>query len=188
MLNDLREPLGAALRSLGLSANTESAADLDAAAKLLVSWKRNVARFSTNEARENLRKGVYAAIQTYNGEFAHASRFNNRLRFFVPREGSMLNSDQLAIGADTESADLAHAFIDFFLRPDIAAINMEDIDYMMPNDPALEIVRGKIRNSDAFFFPPEVLARCEVIRNVGASIALYDAAWEKVLFSDEGDK
>lgn len=184
MLNDMREPLGAALRHLGHSVNSTDAAELDAAADQLIAWKKNIDKFSTDTAREGLRRGTYAAIQTYNGEFTLAAQFNGDLAFLVPEEGSMMNSDQLVIGADTESADLAHAFINFFLRPDVAAINMEDIYYVMPNTPALDIVKGRIRNSTAFFFPKEVLDRCEVVLNVGDGIDLYDRTWEKVLFSD----
>lgn len=184
MLNDMREPFGAALRHLGYSVNTVDPDEIRDATRQLIKWKENIAVFSVDDAREGLRRGKYAAIQTYSGEFTLAANFNSDLDFFVPAEGSMLNSDQLVIGADTENPGLAHAFINFFLRPDIAAINMEDVYYFMPNGPALDIVREKFRNSAAFFIPREVMDRCQVIENLGRDSRLYDKAWEQVLFND----
>ena len=184
MLNDMRETLGAALCFLGLSVNTTNPTEIRDATRLLAKWKENLAMFSVDEAREGLRRGKFAAIQTYNGEFTLAANFNKDLDFYVPAEGTMLNSDQFVIGADTEHPDLAHAFIDFFLRPDIAAINMENIYYYMPNSPALEKVAERLKTNPAFTVPREVMEKCQVIEGVGDKRGLYDKAWEQVLFNE----
>ena len=184
MLNDLRETLGAALCSLGFSVNTTNPAEIRDATRLLSKWKENLAMFSVDDAREGLRRGKFAAIQTYNGEFTLAANFNKDLDFYVPEEGSLLNSDQFVIGADAEYPDLAHAFINFFLRPDIAAINMEDIYYYMPNGPALEKVANRLKTNPAFNVPREVMEKCQVIRGLGDERSLYDNAWEQVLFNE----
>jgi spermidine/putrescine transport system substrate-binding protein len=183
MLNDMREPLGAALLHLGYSANSTNPDEIEQAARQLVEWKKNIAVFSVEDAREGLRKNDYVAIQTYNGEFTMAAQTDPDIEFYVPREGSMLNSDLFAIGADTEQSELAHAFINFFLRPDIAAINMEDAFYYMPNGAALDIVR-KNPNINPAFFTSQLTDRCEVVRSLGPDTDLYDSAWAEVLFSD----
>lgn len=182
MLNDIREPIGAALRYLGHSANSTDPGEIRSAARQIIEWKPNIAMFSVEDAREGLRKGELAAIQTYNGEFALLARTNPNLAFFVPDEGSTLNSDQFVIGADTEQPALAHAFIDFFLDPDIAVINMEDTSYYMPNGPAREIIREKSGRNPSFF-TEEMRDKCEVVMNLGGAVRLYDDAWAEVLFS-----
>ena len=185
MLNDMREPLGAALRFLGYSINTTNPDEIGKAGDLLLDWKRNIALFSTEDARDRLIAGELAAIHSYNGDFSFAAREDEGFAFFVPKEGSVFSTDKFAIGADTREPALAHAFIDFFLRPDIAELNMEDICYYMPNRPALEAVEEHFRSDPVFFLPRDAEDRYEVLRPVGDAFRLYDEAWERVLFSDE---
>lgn len=186
MLNDMREPLGAALRFLGHSVNTTTPRELEEAAEQLIDWKRNIATFSTDIARDRLLAGELAAIHTYNGDFTFAAREDDKYAFFLPKEGGVFSTDKFVIGADTRQPALAHAFIEFFLRPDIAAINMEDICYYMPNRPALALVEETFKNDPVFFLPRDAGDKYEVLRPLDAAVfPLYDAAWEKVLFADE---
>ncbi len=41
----------------------------------------------------------------------------------VPKEGTLVSMDTFAIPADAKNVDEAHAFINFMLRPEIAARN-----------------------------------------------------------------
>ena len=184
MINDMREALGAALRHLGYSVNSVDPSEIDAATRVLRGWKKNLAMFSVDQAKIGLRDGQYAAIQAYNGDVALVMEENPDIEFFVPREGAPLNSDLLVIGADTAAPRLAHAFINHFLDPDVAAINMKHIRYTMPNIPAREKMDAEWQNNSAFNIPPETLSASEVILNIGSHRSLYDKAWEETLIGE----
>ncbi len=185
MLNDMREVLGAGLKELGKSLNSTNRDDLRAAGDLVVRWKRNLAMFDVDLAKEGLRTGKLVAIQAYNGDIAELMIDNPNIGFFVPSEGSAFNSDNLVVAADSASPELAHAFIDFFLEPGVAARNMEAILYYMPNAEAHKRLPPDFLSTLAFDIPDEVKKRCEVIRHLGDSMPLYDAAWSDVLLGGE---
>lgn len=181
MMNDTRETIGAALKFLGYSVNSSVSREVQEAGRVVREWKENLAMFSVDEAREGLISGKYAAIQAYNGDFVHIQKDNPQLDFFVPREGSAISSDQLVIGSDTQQPGLAHAFINFFLDAEIAAMNMQDTGYFMPNAPALELLDDDFRKNPAFDIAPEILEKSEVIHTLDESRELYDQVWEEVL-------
>lgn len=179
MMNDMRETLGAALKYRGFSLNTTNPDEIMQAEFMLQSWKKNIALFSIDEARYGLRDGKYAAIQAYHGDIRQVAEENPKISFFIPREGSAFNSDKFVIGYDTNIPELAHAFINFFLDGDVAAQNMEEIKYAMPNSASGEILRDGL----LFLLDDEMYHKCEVVKYIGPNdVHLYEDAWEHVLF------
>ena len=62
--------------------------------------------------------------------------------------------DSLAIPAQADHIPEAHAFIDFLLRPDIAARNTNFVSYASGNEPAKKLVERVIL-SDRGIYPDE---------------------------------
>lgn len=185
LMNDMRETFAAALLFLGHSINTLDAKEIAQAENLLRTWKRNIAIFAVNEATDGLRDSRYSAAQCYDGDIGYISQDNKDIRFFVPREGAPINSDNFVICSDSESPRLAHAFIDHFLEPEIAAENMRTIKFFMPNRTALDLLGDAAGAFPLFTMPPEIRDRCEVLRHLDAdAFARYDEAWERVLMGD----
>lgn len=184
MLNDMRETLGAGLKFLGYDINSVNPEEVREAGRLILGWKRNLAMFDVDQARAGLRDGTYAAVQTYNGDVAALISRNPDIGFLVPKEGSALNSDDFVVAIDTEVPDLAHAFINHYLDPEVAALNMASIYYFMPNPAALKKLPPELRDNPAFAITDDVIARCEMIRNLGGAREHYDEAWEKVLLEE----
>lgn len=184
MLNDMREAIGAALKFLGYSINTRDEKELTAAGEILLRWKRNLAKFEVDEAKIGLGSGEFLAIQGYNGDIALIMQENEDIAFYVPSEGASATFDDFAILADAKNPELAHAFINFFLDPANAADNMEGIRYYMPNRDAMEMVSEELRDSPAFHIDDATLAKCEVIRDLGADNAKYVKIWDRIKAED----
>lgn len=181
MLNDPREIIGAGLKFLGHDINSTNPEEIAAAGRVIKEWKGNLVSFDVDDAKEGLRTGALAAIQAYNGDAAMLIDDNPDIGFFVPKEGSALNSDEFVIGADCDQPELAHAFIKHFLDPEIAAMNMEGIFYLMPNHEAMNKVSPRFRNNPALNIPEAVVAKCEPVLGVGDAIDLYDQAFLDVI-------
>ena len=180
MLNDMRETIGAALKYLGYSLNTTDEAQLADAGKVLKEWKKNLAKFDVDEAKIGLGAGEFLAVQAYNGDVALIMEENPDISFYIPKEGSSLASDDFVIAAGSPNADLAHAFINHMLDPEVAVINMESIRYFMPNPKAVEMLDEDLRNNPAFNVADEVMTKCEVIRDLGGENEKYVRVWDMV--------
>jgi spermidine/putrescine-binding protein len=102
------------------------------------------------------------------------------LEYVIPDEGASLFVDSLAIPASAPHPELAHAFIDFTLEAEIAAEICRTMRYSTPNRAAIPLLPGNIRNNPAIFPPEDVLARLELIRDIGEATVLYDRIWTEV--------
>jgi spermidine/putrescine transport system permease protein len=180
MLDDGRETLGAALKWLGYSVNTMDPAVLARARDLLVRQKPLVRAYNaTNFEDVLLSRDVWVA-QGWNGQFAKAMEQDADILYVVPKEGSTLFIDSLAIPADAPHPDLAHAFIDFTLQGDVAAEICETMKYSSPNRAAWPLLSQRTRANPAIFPPRDVLERLELGLDVGPANVLYDRLWTEV--------
>ncbi len=184
MLNDMRETLGAGLKYLGYSLNSTNPREVEEAGEVVKLWKRNIDRFDVDSARISLAKGELAVIQAYSGDVALDAGVNKDIDFFIPQEGSALNSDVFVIPNDSPVPELAHAFINHMLDAEMAARNMEAICFYMPNKPALQAIPATLRDNPAFTAPAASPANCEVIVNLDTMRAVYDRVWTDVLLSE----
>jgi spermidine/putrescine transport system substrate-binding protein len=180
MLDDMRESIGAALKYLGHSLNSVDQEEIDAAVRVILGWKKNLAGFAVDDATTGLESGELLAIHAYNGDVAMIMEGNPDLAFFVPREGTSVTADDFVIQAISPSPELAHAFINYLLEPETAVANMESIHYYMPNPRALEKVDPALKANPAFSIDERMLANCEVIEDLGDDNALYARAWDKI--------
>jgi putrescine transport system substrate-binding protein len=81
------------------------------------------------------------------------------IMYVIPREGAMSNYDVLAVPADAPHVRNAHLFIDYLLRPEVAAQNSNLIKYANALAPDRQPLDPSVRNDPGVFPPPEVQAR-----------------------------
>lgn len=180
LINDQRETMGAALRHLGYSANSTDDAQLEAARRTLLEWRGNLSSFLDDDVTLELNPRTRVVSHAYSGDAALAISENDNLGFYVPREGSTQAVDDFVVMADAENPDLAHAFINFLLDPDIASRNMEGIFFFMPNSEALLLVDPELRSNPAFNLSHDALMRCEALRDLGDDGEKYETIWNEV--------
>jgi spermidine/putrescine transport system substrate-binding protein len=75
---------------------------------------------------------------------------------------------------------LSHAFMNFFLDPEVAAENMEWMGYLCPNTAALKKVDKEFLKNPAITIPDEVKAKCEALEDLGADLPKWTKAWDEV--------
>jgi spermidine/putrescine transport system permease protein len=180
MLDDARETFGAALKRLGASLNSTDPALLARARALLVEQKPLVRAYNSSNYEDVLLSGDVWLAQGWNGQFARAIEQDPDIEYVIPKEGSSLFLDSLVIPRDAPHPELAHAFIDFTLEAEIAAEICATMRYSTPNAAALKLLPPALRANPAIFPPPDVLARAELIEDVGEAVVLYDRLWTEV--------
>lgn len=175
MLDDGREVLGAALRRRGRSVNSVIPAEIDAARDDALAWKPRLRAYVSATVKGQLISGDVAVAQLWSGDARQAAQEEPRIAFMIPREGSQLFLDYLAVPRGAPHPRAAHAFLNYLLRPEIAAEIAEQTGYGAANAAALARMADPQRLPDA-----ATLARLEILRDLGAATDRWDRAWTEV--------
>lgn len=180
LLDDMREVLGAALRSLGFSINTKDPAQLAQARDVVIRWKKNIAKFDSEQYKSGIASGEFHLVQGYAGDLLQVTGDDADVVVKIPQEGTAFSCDDLCIFKDSQSVDLAHRFIDFLTDPRVAAKNMEYIAYRAPNHSAYPLLSEEFRGNEVLFPSEEIFAKCEPIDDLGDALALWSGMWDAV--------
>lgn len=175
MLDDERETPGAALKYLGYSLNETDPEALKKAQDLLIAQKPFLAGYNSSDVNRKLASGEYVIAHSWSGSALQARNGlgdefsgNPDITFVIPKEGGMIWMDNMVILADSPNAYTAHVFMNFLMRPDIAARNAEYIGYLSPNAEGIKLLPQEIIDlyNEGFAPDDEVLKRLEwAIRN-----------------------
>ncbi len=180
MLDDMREVFGAALKLLGYSLNSTDPQQLRQARDQLLKQKPLVRAYDSANFDQLLLSGEAWIAQAWDGQILRARRENPNIEFVIPREGTTLIVDNLCIPRSARRPDLAHEFINYLLDPAIAAANMNEIMYLMPNVSARSLLREELRRHPLLSLSPDVRRKSEYMQDLGPATLLYDRYWTEV--------
>lgn len=181
MMDSVRDAMMIACKKLGYSTNTTDENEIAECEKLLESQYPLVKDYVIDEVRDKMIAGDTALGVIYSGEYMYCSEQNEDLAYVVPKEGSNVWYDGWVITKDAKNPDAAHKWLDFLLRPDIAAKNFDCITYTSPNKAAYELIDEAYLNDPGVFPDEEVLKRCEVYKYLGEDVEnMYYEYWKKV--------
>jgi putrescine transport system substrate-binding protein len=82
-----------------------------------------------------------------------------KIKYAVPKEGTILWFDMLAIPADAKHPKNAHAFINYLMDPQVAANNSNFVNYANGNGASLSMVHDEVKNDPGIYPTPEVKAK-----------------------------
>ncbi len=176
MLNDVRELVSAALLAEGRDPNSQAPGELDAAAQLLTRQKALVAKYDSDTPGASLVSGEVVLAQAWSGTIAGAQAERSDLRFLVPPEGALVYVDNWAIPKSAPHRELAHRFIDFCLRPDIAAEIAEATLYASCNDAAKERLDPAVLQGTSYADGGG--AQLSFLADAGAAAPRFGAIWK----------
>lgn len=186
LLNDMRETMGAALLSLGYSVNSVEESEIAAAAEVVKQWKREIAKFENEQYKPGLASGEFLLVHGYSGDISQviADNPDANIRYVLPEEGFMVWCDDMVIPADAPNVEMAEAFLDFFMDPEIAARNMEFTLYKAPNQSAYALVSDELKNDPSVFVPDNLMEKSDTVRLIGDAITLYSKYWDQIKASE----
>ena len=181
MLNDPRETIGAALIYLGHSPNSTDPAQLAEAERLLLAQRSRLLTYAPfASARDLLASGDAVVAHNYSGDVLMVADEVPAVRYLIPREGSVVWTDNLAVPRGAPSARLAHAFINFILDGDVGARLSNFTQYASPNEAALARIAPELRADPAIYPDSAVMARLEFLQDLGGARAAYDRIWTRL--------
>ncbi len=180
LLSDPREVLGASLKRLGYSYNTEDPARIRRAYEALRELRPAIAAFTSDAWRDQVVAGDLFVSMSYSVDAVGVEEENPDLRYVIPASGSSLWTDTMAIPTSAPNVDAAYAWINFMLQPDVARSVTERLAFATPNRDAFLSLPPEIAQNPSLFPSEEVLARCEGLAPVGAATALYERYWTQL--------
>ncbi len=173
VIDGAREMLGVSLQSLGYSVNEVDDTKLEEASQQLKALMPNIQALITDEIKMYMIQGQAPLAVTFSGEAAMAMEKAPYLAYSLPKEGSNIWFDNLAIPKTAHNLEGAYALMNFLMRPDVAAKNAGYIGYSTPNKAAKEQMDpDQIKNS--MFYPSEeVMSRLEIYKDLGQERLIY---------------
>ncbi len=183
LLDDVREIFSMALFALGYSPDTSNPNEIEAAYKKLKMLLPNVKLFN-DEAVKAIYIDEDANIgMVWSGDAFGAQQENPHLHFVYPSEGFILNQDSMAIPENAPHVNNAYIFMNFILRPEIAAKIAAGTGYASPNLAALKYLPPEMRNSAIMYPDKKTLARADFQRDVGDAADIYEKYLEELKLS-----
>lgn len=180
MLEDEREVFGAALKWKGHSLNTTDNAQLEEAKNLLLQQKPLVKTYTSSNFDEILLSGDVWLAHGWSGQLAKAADQNKDLAYIVPKEGSTIWVDNMAISAVAKHKEEAYAFINFCLDPQIGAEIVNYNGYASPNDAAKPFIKPEYLKDSARYPDDATLSKCEFLQDLGETSQLLDRLWTEI--------
>jgi putrescine transport system substrate-binding protein len=162
--------IGTVLAWLGHDANRPTPGQLQEAEGTLLAVRPHLRKIDTGNQINDLAGGSICLMVTWSTQVrvararAAEAGVDADFRYFVPQEGSVAWFDSLAIPADAPHPEAAHAFIEFMLRPDIAARNASYIGSASMNAAATPLVDASLRDDPGVYPPAELRDRLQPLR------------------------
>ena len=180
VLDSPEDLLTSALNYMKLNPDSKNPAELRRAAELVGHMRPLVKKFHSSEYINALANGDICLAVAWAGDSFQA---RNRAReagngieigYAIPKEGALMSLDNLAIPKDAPHPAEAYAFIDFLLRPEIAARNSSITSFANGVLAAKPLVDKDVLDNKAIYPDEETMKRL-------FTVTTYDQAVQKVV-------
>lgn len=183
------EIFASALQYLGKDPNSTNAKDYTGEAYELLSKVRPYIRyFHSSQYINDLANGDICVILGWSGDILQSrDRANEagngvKIGYEIPKEGALVFFDTFAIPKDAEHVDEAHQFLNFILKPEVAAQVTNDVNFASANGVANnQFVKPEIRNDPAVYPPEEVMSKLFTLKVQEPKIErIITRTWTKI--------
>ncbi|MFZ9478550.1 MAG: polyamine ABC transporter substrate-binding protein [Steroidobacteraceae bacterium] len=180
------EVLGTVLIYLGKDPNSESPEDLAAAEKVLMSIRPFVKYVHSSKYIDDLANGEICLTLGWSGDVLQArdraaeAKNGVEVAYKIPREGAVMFFDMLAIPKDAKNVKNAHTFINYLLRPDVAAKNTNYVNFANSNAASTTLINPEVLNDPGTYPTAETKPKLNVdLAESDAFTQLLTASWTR---------
>jgi putrescine transport system substrate-binding protein len=180
MLDSVDDIVPAALAYLGLDPNSTQQKDLDKAAELIAKIRPSVRKFHSSEYINALASGEICFVVGWSGDIKQAQKRAAEAKngvdigYAIPKEGAQMFFDNLAIPKDAPHVAEAHAFIDYLLRPEVAAKNTNLVQYANGNLASQKLIDKAVLDDKTVYPDAATMAKLY-------TISAHDQKMQRVL-------
>lgn len=180
MLDSQRDSIGITLKMLGYSLNTTNEDELEKAKNALIEQKPLVLSYVGDDVKDKMISEEAALAVVWSGDAVLMKTENPNLEYVVPKEGGNLWFDAMVIPKTSKNKEAAELFINFMCEPEIAFLNADYIKYSSPHSEVKNMLDEELANDEDAYPPDEVIENCEVFKDLGEDLKLYDRIWTEI--------
>ena len=181
MLDDPAEVFAACLKRNGCSINSADPAQLKSSRDLAEKQKPLLRAYLNEEVKDQVVAGDVLVAQLWAQVAATAIESSPNLRFAYPAEGFALYADVSAILRESEHVNLAYQFLNYLLRPQVAAAISTEIRGATTNAAARSLLSPTLREDPVLFPSAKILEKGEWFRPLPqAAQRLRDRYWTEI--------
>lgn len=182
MFDTYRDTIGAALKKLGYSLNTEDPKELEEAKNLLIEQRKTIKPvYGVDNGTTMIPAGESDINMIWSGEGLNLQEEYPNLVYVVPEEGANFWIDSLCITSNAKNVEAAEKFINFVSDKESALRIADEIGYTTPNKEAREEQPDSVKNNPNAYMPAEIMNRCEIYKDFSADVKkMYDDAWTEI--------
>jgi putrescine transport system substrate-binding protein len=172
---------------LGIDPESEDREDLQKAEDALKAIRPHIKYYHSSQYINDLANGDLCVAMGWSGD-VYIARDRGaekaepvNINYTIPKEGTLIWFDIMAIPKDAPHPDAAHKWINFNHRPEIAAQNVNYVWYATPNQTAMPMIDEAVRTNESIFPPEEVKANLFTdLNNSPRYTRLRTRSWTRV--------
>jgi putrescine transport system substrate-binding protein len=159
------ELLKIVLQWMGRDPNSQKEEDLAAAEEKLMAIRPYIRKIHSSQYIDDLANGELCVAIGWSGDILQArdraeeAGQGVKVAYSIPKEGTIVWFDMLAIPADAKHPKNAHKFINYLMEPQVTANNSNFVNYANGNAASLPMVDDKVKNDPGVYPTPEVKAK-----------------------------
>ena len=193
MLDSADDILPSAMRYLGIDPDSKDPKDIAKAGATVAAISKYVKKFHSSEYINAIANGDICLVVGWSGDVlqaknraidAHTKSPDKPLvdiAYAVPKEGALMWFDSMAIPKDAAHVAEAHAFIDYMMRPEIAAKNSSFLSYANGNLQSQKSINPDVLNDKSIYPDDTTMAKLFITTPADAKIQkLWTRTWTKV--------
>jgi spermidine/putrescine transport system substrate-binding protein len=182
MLDNMLAAYIVGLQVNGLSASTTDEAEIEIATKTLIDQKPMLAGYNSTNYFDLVASGDACIAEAWGGaSVADVVANNPDVHFVMPTEGGTLWTDSFSIVADAPHSDAAYQWLNFILRPEIAAMATNDGSLATPNTAALELITDQeLLSNTGVYAPADQTVNSEFIVDPGEAMRFFQDGWTRI--------
>ncbi|MFZ5841288.1 MAG: extracellular solute-binding protein [Pseudomonadota bacterium] len=159
----------------------------EVALPLLEKIRPHITYFHSSQYINDLANGDICVAVGWSGDVfqaqARAAESNNgvEIGYSIPKEGTEMWFDMMAIPKDAKNVENAHIFINYMLRPDVIAKITNYVQYANGNSASLAMVSDEVKNNTAIYPDQATMAKLWTLKVMPADIErVMTRVWTKV--------
>ena len=182
LVNDPREVMGMALHILGNSYNTKEPLKIEQAFQKLRELMPAIANFTTDAWRDPLASGDLMMCMAFSGDAISLARQDPNIKYILPNSGTSIWTDTIAIPRGSSNIEGAHAWINYVMRPDVAAKISDANSFGTTNKLAKSLIPEDLRAMKALEPTEAMISKSDRITKLDDKVSeIYNGFWTRLI-------